>query len=63
MKAREEAKLKDAEAAAQPAPSSKVMHTICLSKINLQKFVILSLTDTKIGWSRLGNFADYVNHS
>ena len=45
-----EARLKDAEAAAQPA--LKVMHTICFSKFNLQKFVTLSLTDTKIGWSQ-----------
>ena len=58
-----EARLKDAEAAAQPAQSPKVMHTICFSKFNLQKFVTLSFTDTKIGWSQFGNFADYVNHS
>ena len=58
-----EARLKDAEAAAQPAPSPKVMHTICFSKFNLQKFVTLSLTRTKIGWSQFGNFADYVNHA
>ena len=31
-----EARLMDAEAAAQPAPSSKVMCTICFSKFNLQ---------------------------
>ena len=37
-----EARLKDAEAAAQPAPSPKVMRTICFSKFNLQKFVTLS---------------------
>ena len=29
-----EARLKDAEAAAQPAPSLKVMRTICFSKFN-----------------------------
>ena len=29
-----EARLKDAEAAAQPAPSPKVMQTICFSKFN-----------------------------
>ena len=58
-----EARLKDAKAAAQPAPTPKVMHTICFSKFNLQKFVTLSLTDTKIGWSQFGNFADYENHS
>ena len=62
-----EAKLKDTESAAQPALSPKVMSTICFSKFNdnfnLQKFVTLSLTDTKIGWSQFGNFADYVNHS
>ena len=56
MKAREEkgelaakvaelqARLKDAEEAVQPAPSPKVMRTICFSKFNLQKFVTLSLT-------------------
>ena len=32
-----EARLKDAEAAAQPAPSQKVMDTFCFSKFNLQK--------------------------
>jgi len=34
-----EARLKDrdAEAAAKPAPSPKVMHTFCFSKFNLQK--------------------------
>ena len=58
-----EARLKDAEAAAQPAPSPKVMCTICFSKFNQQKIVTLSLTDTKIGWGQFGNFADYVNHS
>ena len=58
-----EAMLKDAKAAAQPAPSSKVMLTICFSKFKLQKFVALSLTDTIIRWSRFGNFADYENHS
>ena len=31
-----EARLKDAKAAAQPAPSPKVMRTICFSKFNLQ---------------------------
>ena len=75
MKAREEkgelvvkivklkARLKDAQEAAQPALPPKVMCTICFSKFNLQKFVTLSLTDTKIGWSQFGNFADYVNRS
>ena len=53
-----EARLKDAEVAAQPAPSPKVMHTICFSKFNLQKFVTLSLTDTKIGWSQFGKIQD-----
>ena len=32
-----EARLKDAEAAAQTAQSPKVMHTFCFSKFNLQK--------------------------
>ena len=58
-----EARLKDAEAAAQPTPYPTVMSTICFSKFNLQKIVTLSLTDTKIGWSQFGIFADYVNHS
>ena len=60
-----EARLKDAEAASlslvqaeQPAPSPKVMHTICFSKFNLQKFVTLSLIDTKIGWSQFGKIKD-----
>ena len=53
-----EARLKDAEAAAQPAPSPKVMRTICLSKFNLQKIVTLSLTDNKIGWSQFGKIQD-----
>ena len=57
-----EARLTDAEAA-QPAQFPKVMSTICFSKFNLQKIVTLSLTDTKIGWSQFGNFAEYVNHS
>ena len=61
-----EARLKDAEAAAQPAPSPKVMRTICFSKFNLQKIVTLSLTDNKtlsltdnkIGWNRFGKIQD-----
>ena len=53
-----EARLKDAEAAAQPAQSPKVMRTICFSKFNLQTFVTLSLTDNKIGWSQFGKIQD-----
>ena len=53
-----EARLKDAEAAAQPAPFPKVKQTICLSKFNQQKFVTLSLTDNKIGWSPFGKIHD-----
>ena len=70
-----EGKLKDAESAAQPAPSPKVMLTKCFSKFNLQEF------DTKIGWGQTPkssgvnstkskspaplhcNFADYVKQS
>ena len=48
-----EARLKDAEAACR-VHSLHVMRTICFSKLNLQKFVTLSLTDTKIGWSQFG---------
>ena len=71
MKAREEkgelaakvaklpqARLKDAEDPVQPAPSPKVMRSICFSKFNLQKFVTLSLTDNKIGWSQFGKIQD-----
>ena len=54
-----EARLKDAEAAAQPAQSPKVMQIICFSKFNLQKFVTLSLTDTKIGWSQFDKIQDF----
>ncbi len=50
-----EAKLRDAEA---PAPSPKVMQTICFSKFNVHKFVTLYLTDTKIGWSQFGKIQD-----
>ena len=53
-----EARLKDAEAAVQPAPTPKVMQTICFSKFNLQKIVTLSLTHNKIGWSQFGKFQD-----
>ena len=56
-----EARLKDrdAEAAAKPAPSPKVMHTFCFSKFNLQKKIVtLSLADTKIGWSQFGKIKD-----
>ena len=53
-----EERLKDAEVAAQPAPSPKVMSTICFSKFNLQKLVTLSLTDTKIEWSQFGKIQD-----
>ncbi len=55
-----EVRLKDTEEAAQPAPSEspKVMQTICFSKFNLQKFVTLSLTDNKIGWSQFGKIQD-----
>ena len=53
-----EARLKDAKAAAQPAPSPKVMSTICFLKFYLQKFVTQSLTDTKIGWSQFGKIQD-----
>ncbi len=52
-----EAKLRDAEA---PAPSPKVMLTICISMFNVQKFVTLYLTDTKIGWSQFGKIHDTV---
>ena len=70
MKAREEkgelaakvaelqARLKDAEEAVQPAPSPKVMQSICFSKFNLQKFVTLILTDNKIEWSQFGKIQD-----
>ena len=50
-----EARLKDVKA----APSPKVMCTICFSKFNLQKFVTLSLTDTKIGWSQFDKIQDF----
>jgi len=54
-----EARLKDAEAAAQTAQSPKVMHTFCFSKFNLQKKIVtLSLADTKIGWSQFGKIKD-----
>ena len=42
----------------RPAPSPKVMSTICFSKLNVQKFVTLCLTDTKIGWSQFGKIQD-----
>ena len=44
-----EARLKDTEVAARPAPSPKAMRNICFLKFNLQNFVTLSLTDTEIG--------------
>ena len=57
-----EARLKDAEAAAQPAPSPKVMRTICFRSLMItlicKKSVTLSLTDTKIGWSQFGKIQD-----
>ncbi len=53
-----EARLKDAEETAQPAPSPKMMQTICFSKINLQKIVTLSLTDNKIEWSQFDKIQD-----
>ena len=53
-----QARLKDAKEAVQPAPSPKVMRTICFSKFNLQNFVTLSLTDNKIGWSQFSKIQD-----
>ena len=48
-----EARLKGAEAAAQPAPSPKAMHSICFSKFDLQTIVTLGSRDTKIVWSQI----------
>ena len=53
-----EARLKDrdAEAAAKPAPSPKVMHTFCFSKFNLQK-------NCNTAFNRLQNRVESIRHN